>query len=355
MSMKSNPNMYLLYQSSIRRIRKANAKKKVLRIERATRPRNKHRRARFNSINNFHFKNHELTITIEGNFALLENAEHVIQTINNFSEINNKRTARHKVLIDISKVEVLDIGAIGLLLSAVNNLTKRNIPVIGNLPNNELCKKLFICSGFLDYMKDMQGKPFNKKDLSLLIERGFDKTSNKRVGDEIKKAVAYLTGENRTYRPVYSMAQEMCANSIEHANTDKHKKNWLFAVYYDKDKVVFTMTDIGEGILSTLKKKALQIIRDTVSFKDDVITLNGAFDKKYQSSTFDTNRNKGLPRIKEINTAQYVENLKVITNKVFLDFSNPENSKKLGCKLNGTFYYWELTKNSIERWQTRNI
>lgn len=93
------------------------------------------------------------------------------------------------------------------------------------------------------------------------------------------------------------------------------------------------MTDIGEGILlSTLKKKALQIIRDTVSFKDDVITLNGAFDKKYQSSTFDTNRNKGLPRIKEINTAQYVENLKVITNKVFLDFSNPKNSKKLGCK-----------------------
>lgn len=147
----------------------------------------------------------------------------------------------------------------------------------------------------------------------------------------------------------------MCANSIEHANSDKRKKNWLFAVYYDVDKVIFTMTDIGEGILSTLKKKAVQLFQDAISFKDEVLTLDGIFDKKYQSSTLDTNRNKGLPKIKEINSEQYVENLKVITNRVFLDFSNPKNSKKLDHKLKGTFYYWELTKKSIERWQTRNI
>ena len=79
--------------------------------------------------------------------------------------------------------------------------------------------------------------------------------------------------------------QEMCANSIEHANSDKRKKNWLFAVYYDVDKVIFTMTDIGEGILSTLKKKAVQLFQDAISFKDEVLTLDGIFDKKYQSST----------------------------------------------------------------------
>jgi hypothetical protein len=353
--MRSNRSFYLLYQASIRRIRRANAKKRELRIIRSTRPRDKHRRPRFNAIDNFYFKNHELTISLKGDFALLENPELVISLINQFATIENERHIRKKVLIDISKITALDIGAIGLLLSVVNSLTKKNIPIVGNLPNDESCRDLFIRSGFLSHMQDMQGKPFNRKGLSLLIERGFDKTSNKRVGDEIKKAVNYLTGISQSYRPVYSMVQEMCANSIEHANSDKRKKNWLFAVYYDVDKVIFTMTDIGEGILSTLKKKAVQLFQDAISFKDDVLTLDGAFDKKYQSSTLDANRNKGLPKIKEINSEQYVENLKVITNRVFLDFSNPKNSRKLDHKLKGTFYYWELTKKSIERWQTRNI
>lgn len=353
--MRSNRSFYLLYQASIRRIRRSNAKKRELRIIRSTRPRDKHRRPRFNAIDNFYFKNHELTISLKGDFALLENPELVISLINQFATIENERHIRRKVLIDISKITALDIGAIGLLLSVVNSLTKKNIPIVGNLPNDESCRDLFIRSGFLSHMQDMQGKPFSRKGLSLLIERGFDKTSNKRVGDEIKKAVHYLTGISQSYRPVYSMVQEMCANSIEHANFDKRKKNWLFAVYYDVDKVIFTMTDIGEGILSTLKKKAVQLFQDAISFKDEVLTLDGIFDKKYQSSTLDTNRNKGLPKIKEINSEQYVENLKVITNRVFLDFSNPKNSKKLDHKLKGTFYYWELTKQSIERWQTRNI
>lgn len=185
--MRSNRSFYLLYQASIRRIRRSNAKKRELRIIRSTRPRDKHRRPRFNAIDNFYFKNHELTISLKGDFALLENPELVISLINQFATIENERHIRRKVLIDISKITALDIGAIGLLLSVVNSLTKKNIPIVGNLPNDESCRDLFIRSGFLSHMQDMQGKPFSRKGLSLLIERGFDKTSNKRVGDEIKK------------------------------------------------------------------------------------------------------------------------------------------------------------------------
>jgi disulfide oxidoreductase YuzD len=87
--------------------------------------------------------------------------------------------------------------------------------------------------------------------------------------------------------------------------------------------------------------------------KNDIDVLDRAFNKKYASVTNDINRNKGLPKIKKIVTENYVDNLIVITNGVFLDFSNEANSKILNKKFNGTFYYWELNKNCIDIWKNR--
>lgn len=95
-------------------------------------------------------------------------------------------------------------------------------------------------------------------------------------------------------------------------------------------------------------------MRDAIIAKGDVGTLIGAFDKKYQSSTFDENRNKGLPRIKNTNKSNYIDSLKVITNNVLLDFSDGNNNTLLKNRFRGTFYYWELTKNTIEQWRNRN-
>lgn len=348
-------NIHLRHQAFERKHRKFVAKKKRLNIRRSCRKKN------YVSLSTpktphdpFRFKYKQFEATISGNFALLSNSEYVIDTVNALTSIKNSPSIRYVVKIDISKVTSIDIGAIGLLLSAVNSLSRRNISVFGNCPDDNHCKQIFTSSGFLDHMRNMQGKPFKKDNSNLLVERGFDRTNNRRVSEEIRAAVLHLTGEERSYRPVFSMAQEMIANAIEHANKKQHYKNWLFAVYYDDDKVVFTITDIGDGILSTLRKKAQQKIADTVTMKDDMDVLMGAFDKKYQSSTLDLNRNKGLPRIKEINEEEYVEKLQVITNRVYLDFSQPIHSRKLTTNFKGTFYYWELTKTAIKKWEQRN-
>jgi disulfide oxidoreductase YuzD len=113
------------------------------------------------------------------------------------------------------------------------------------------------------------------------------------------------------------------------------------------------MTDIGHGILETLRKKATQIVSDIL--KSDIEILDRAFDKKYVSVTNDINRNKGLPKIKKIVINNYVNNLIVITNNVLLNFSSESNSKILNKKFNGTFYYWELNKNCIDIWKNRNL
>lgn len=298
----------------------------------------------------------EEAILMGTQFSMLSTPVQVLKDIQKISTITNKYGDNCRYKIDLSQITDIDIGAVCLLLSKINELGSRNIYIWGNLPENEDCSNFIYNSGFLDHMNDLQGRRFpkNENNKNLLIKRGFDRTGNSIVGKEIKKVVKHLTGEEESFRPVFSMVQEMCANSIEHANKDTGRKNWLFAIYYEVDRVVFTMTDIGQGILSTLRKKANQILVDTLR-RNDVDVLDRAFEKKYQSATSDKNRNKGLPKIKKINDEHYVDNLIVITNNVLLNFNDEKKSEILETKFYGTFYYWELTKNCIDRWKNRQL
>lgn len=336
----------------MRKIKKANAKKKKLHLQKAMHSKRVHKKK--NEFKLPYYKSRRYTLSLPENFSLLNNTQ---GTVNAITEI--LRTSREKdcssIYIQMEHVKNLDVSATALLLSVVNSLSKKYINIFGSIPIDEKVSDFLSDTGFLDHMTDLQGKHFERKTANpnLMIERGFDKTSNKQVGEAIKKAVKYLTGTESPYQPVYSITQEMCANSIEHANQYKMNKNWLFTVFYEPDKVIFTMTDVGVGILSTLKKKKRQEILDSIKQKTDLDVLYGAFDKKYLSATLDNNRNKGLPKIRETSMNGYVNNLKVLTNNVLLDFANAPNSRSINSKLNGTFYYWELTKESIDIWKKR--
>ncbi|MDR3046877.1 MAG: hypothetical protein LBU51_04580 [Bacteroidales bacterium] len=294
----------------------------------------------------------ELTIKLESNFSLIEDSVNVLGFVNTINKVI-KRGRNKLIKIDLSDVVKIDIGAIGLLLSKMNELSQRHFYAFGTMPKDATCKTIISESGFLEHMRDLKGNKIETKEhKSMMVNRGFDKTSNSMVGAEIRNVVKHLTGEENTYRPIFSMVQEMCANSIEHAN--EKNKNWLFSVYYkDTETVCFTMTDIGHGILETLRKKATQIVSDFL--KSDIDILDRAFDKKYASVTNDINRNKGLPKIKKIVINNYVNNLIVITNNVLLNFSDESNSKILNKKFNGTFYYWELNKKCIDIWKNRSL
>lgn len=339
-----------------RKRRREKEVRKRLNIERATRRKDiSQRRNNKKAYRDPRIKLEE-TISMGTQFSILNSPDQVLKGIQRITTVTNKFRDNRKYKIDLSKITDIDIGAICLLLSKINELGSRNIPVWGDLPEKEDCSNFIYDSGFLDHMNDLRGRKFPKNENSknLLIKRGFDRTGNSTVGKEIKRAVKHLTGVEESFRPVFSMAQEMCANSIEHANQDTGKKNWLFAIYYEADRVIFTMTDIGQGILSTLKKKADQILVDTLR-RTDVDVLDRAFEKKYQSATSDKNRNKGLPKIKRINDEHYVDNLMVITNNVLLNFNDEKKSEILETKFHGTFYYWELTNNCIDRWKNRQL
>lgn len=65
------------------------------------------------------------------------------------------------------------------------------------------------------------------------MNRGFDKTDNAATAKEIRKAVEHITGKQGYFKPIYSIAQEICANSVEHANEKYIKKLAIFKQLFE--------------------------------------------------------------------------------------------------------------------------
>lgn len=265
------------------------------------------------------------------------------------SELLNNRDMRKikQINIDLEKVVLMDFQAICLLLSVIDELTNNGIKVIGNYPNDEFCKKVFMESGFLSKMLDADGKPFDIKTKNFILETGHTKTKNQHIAKAIMSAMESFLGKKRRFQPIYTIIMEVCSNSVEHAYNNR-PKHWRLGICQKDDKIIFTMVDTGVGILKTLHRKFYHILSDRVTYNDDTDILYNAFKRKYGSSTELVNRNKGLPCVLDKFNKGYIKNLKLCTNKVLLDFNNPKNKISLNNDFKGVLFYWELDKNCID-------
>lgn len=339
--------------SFLRKRRRENEAKKRLRIKRSQRLRVKRQRQR-NGSNYYAQVPQSIIFDLPTIFSFHNNADGLMWFVNNVYNVVNKDEARKIVDFNLSDVQYIDNEAISLLLALTNAIAKKKCWVKGNAPKNDSARKIFINSGFYDHVGSLLKRNIDKGEKSgnLMIEAGTARTKNNLVGAEIRKAMKYLTGKAIPYRPAYSIIQEICGNSVEHANENEMNKNWLISVFYENSVVIFTMVDIGKGILGTLKKKISQTIRDTAMFSDNVATLRGAFTKRYQSSTWEENRNKGLPKINDYQEKGYISNLLVITNNVYLDLEG-NTSHQMKTNFRGTFYTWTLNQENIQKWEKR--
>lgn len=323
-----------------------------MRIRRSCRIRVKHHRPRTGP-HYQHVPPLETIFNVPVDFSVTSNVDGVMTFINYVYQTIQKISGAQVATFDLSAVKHIDNLAISILLALVNSISRKKCFVKGDSPLDEVARETFINSGFFEHVEMIQGKkPNRKNDNNLMIEAGTDQTKNKVVGNEIRKAMKYLTGKATPYRPAYSVIQEICCNSVEHANKETINKNWLVSVFYEDNKIVFTMVDIGKGILGTLKKKMSQKVRDIVKFKDEVAMLYGAFTKQYQSSTWDINRNKGLPKIQDYHENGFISHLTVVTNNVILNFDRI-GSHIIKTNFKGTFYTWTITKENITKWNNR--
>lgn len=307
-------------------------------------------------------KTDNVTISGGDSFSLIEEPENVINVLLSLERTKRKNNLFRNIKIDLADIRIIDIAAISLLLAKVNEMIKNNrLRLWGTMPKDNDCMKIFHESGFLDYMTDLSGNKFNtKKSQNFIFKVGSDKTRNEKVGKTIEKSMRFLTGKEEKYPPVYSIVQEICSNSVEWANPHTNKnKNWFLGINFNKglfnSSITFLMTDIGQGILNTINRKHSTLIKETLMITKDTEILKRAFERKYGSKTKESNRNRGLPLIKDRFEKKLIKNLLVITNNVFLDFADEKKTKLLSQSMPGTFYCWEIDLNCIEKWKENQL
>lgn len=295
-----------------------------------------------------------LEIVVNTTFAFFENPENVINTVRRLDKLKSIRR-KTRVCINLSAIREIDIGAISFLLAKIHELSfNKYVKIWGTIPTNQECKQIFYESGFLEYMTNLSGEKYKTESENFIVNVGNELTRNQTVGKTIEKSIEHLTGAKAKYPPVYSIIQEICSNSVEWANPKKSRNtNWFLGVNYcdvGNRSVTFIMTDIGFGIVNTLNRKFKTII-DNLQLVSKIDVLNRAFDRKYGSKSGERNRNRGLPLIKDRFLKKYITKLIVITNDVFLDFENENNSRLLNKELPGTFYCWKIDLNCLEKWK----
>lgn len=282
-------------------------------------------------------------------FELLKEPQEVIS----FVEILKKYKYRDditEIKINLDDVKTIDIGALSLLLSSVEELSLNNKNVSGSVPKNKEAYEFLLKSGFFKNITNLSKRLSNKiktnKNQNLLLI-GYPNTKGKGrlIGENIKSAIGLLTGIPQHYRAIYTLVMEMNANSIEHAYEKDHK-HWVFGINYkeNENKLYFTFTDNGFGILKQLDIRLDRRVKEIIKRLDlsSGTLLKNLFDKKY-NSRFKTqiNRNRGLPIIQTKAVNKAVSNLICVTNNVYLNLETKEDIK-LNGEFSGTFYYWEL-------------
>lgn len=288
-------------------------------------------------------------------FRVIENTEKCLLFFRNIRSEESVISVGAVKLIRFSLklVEKIDYGAISILTAISDDLKAKSIILQGDFPENSDCKKFIIDSGFLNHMYTKNNKPFPKTEKSDMIffEKGskiLSESDNKKITNLVRSVVKYLTGEESNLLSVKTIILEICGNSIEWSGTNN--RQWLLGVKYEEDRVIFTTTDVGKGVLETLHRKFYQLLKDSFTGRSDREILERAFDKKYGSSSEEINRNKGLPSIKANFEDRNILKLKMLTNNVFLDFERKDNSKALpkgSARFKGTFYQWEMTRDCI--------
>ena len=290
------------------------------------------------------YENPEYTVRVPEIFSVNDDINGVVNFVSSIPKLKHRY---NRLMFDMSNIKAIDVCAIVMFLTQLNELIDNKTHYWGNFPNDPECKKVFEESGFLGHMININGQKFDtSNDTNLIVKRGMNQTMSELTGKTISKAIMKLTGSAQHYRPVQSIVQEMAGNAIEHAY-DNQRKHWLFCVNYVNDEIVFILSDAGKGILKTINRKFKAVI-DTLQIKEPKEILYQAFQKKYDSITNEVNRNKGLPLIKKISDENKICDLKVITNRVYLNFGTLSDSKNLETNYNGTIYIWKVNRDTLD-------
>lgn len=281
------------------------------------------------------------------NFSLINNTE---ATINYFNLAHSQLVKRKKILFDISKITTLTTDAIAVQIAKIKDYRFHlNSGITGNAPDAENLKKLFLQSGFYEYVNTKGPKPVNNK--KLLIHE----ITNNRVEPDIAKD-ACLLGLRHTFQneeifePLYDILIEVMQNTNNHAGSTRGKYDWWLHVYNHPDsrKTSYTFLDLGVGIFESLPVKSFRRdFLELLGLKSNLELVPKLFAGEIKSRTARPERGKGIPQVYECAQHPAFEKFILISNDIYADLKTNTN-RIIRTPFIGTLFYWELNNTDNE-------
>lgn len=272
-----------------------------------------------------------------------ENCEEFISFI---SKLKKYGQSNENINIKLDNTTEVGEGAIAMLLSVIDELSRKGIIITGTKPKPGIDRDIFEKSGFFKFTNGHVDNK-NRNSKNTILRTGGAIMTHIDLSDEIKNANETVWNEKGRNPPLRGTVFEMMRNSHDHAfKNDKHVI-WHFAISHDEEnnEVKFSFVDNGRGIIKSFTEGFLSTVINF--FTDNTDLLETAFKDGIESRTGLSWRGKGLPTIFENYKDGYFNNLVVITNDVYLDFDR-KIYKKLRVSFVGTYYFWKLNRNCIK-------
>lgn len=279
------------------------------------------------------------------------------ETMKFFEDIIND-TKRHKFgrkyFFNLSQVETLTIDAVMYIIAILKNLKTTNIynfTFEGNMPENELSRKLIDESGF---HKFVNSNSRNVKPNTNKIQIVTGKLLDPNTASEICDFVNEICGKDVKFtKALYEILIELMDNTTQHAYAEKEDltvSQWYLFVENKDTTIQFIFLDTGKGIPATINKKLIveSKLVSTLLKKNDsdfiLSTLNGEF----RSKTKQSNRGKGLPWIYNHAKNNNISNFMIFSRNGCCSVQENIPVKCIDYKnqIFGTLLCWELNKNN---------
>lgn len=286
-------------------------------------------------------------------FSFVSNPEETIKFFNELIDyLRNESNFGKRIYIDISKVEYLSSDALMYLIAVVRMLKKKfryKYEFVGNLPQNSKAKEMLTVSGFLRFVKYHGKEKIIPNSDIMRIESG--QMSKNDVAKHMTDFVSQKAGIDIKYcKFIFVLMTELMSNTFKHAYTgnDALVPHWYCYAKYEKDKIMFTFLDTGDGIPTTVQKKFFEIM-DVLNISGDCKYVISALNGEFRTSTNEYYRGKGLPKIRAICVQGKIDNVHIITNGADVILSGERyDTGENDNRLRGTIFCWEVDLKKLK-------
>lgn len=247
-------------------------------------------------------------------FSFIENTEETNQFFLNIVQEMKKKIYNQLFFIDSSKVNTVTTDALIYILALLYNIKLNQIlkySFKGNLPANKQAEKVYIDSGFVNYVRMKRAVMPQTDDKIQIITGSLADTS---VAAKMCDFVNARFGTNPFFtKGLYPTLVELMSNTVSHAYNGKGimVPHWFLYAVDKGDVIQFTFIDTGEGIPNTVRKKMLERIMGTT----DSDLIYSAFMGDSRTETKLPNRGHGLPDLYQKVVCGSLQNFHVFSGK----------------------------------------